>query len=71
MDVITDPVSHVFEGPEGEEGGEVGRVLQGQDVHHGGMLDVTALAPLVNMAQYLVALVPCKKSSMPVALRED
>ena len=71
MDVLTDLVSHVFEGPEGEEGGEVGGVLQGQDVHHGGLLDVTALAPLVNMAQYLVALVPCKKSSMPVALRED
>ena len=46
-------------------------MLQGQDVHHGGMLDVTALAPLIEMAQYLVALVPCKESSTAVTLRED
>ena len=50
----------MVEGSEGEEGTEVGLVLQGQDVHHGGMLDVTALAPLVHMLQYLVTFVSCK-----------
>ena len=69
--VVAHPVCHAVEGPEGQEGGEVGLVLQGQEVYHGGMLEVAALAPLVQVFEDLVALVTCKESSVDVTLRED
>ena len=49
----------MFEGPEGEEGSEVGLVLHGQELGQGGMLEVPKLAGQVQMLQDLAAFVTC------------
>ena len=49
----------MFEGPEGEEGSEVGLVLHGQELGQGGMLVVPELAGQVQMLQDLAAFVTC------------